>query len=288
VRVATLAGGRFSVRAGVFVLAAGGIENARLLLASDGVMRDGVGNAHDLVGRFFMEHLYVDDAARIAVPPRFAARYATSQRVGPQLVRCALSLSDRTQRDEELSAATFVVTGPPAPARWAGRLRATARRAVASLRSTVTLPVKHVQEQVPNRDSRVVLSRERDRLGSRRADLDWRVSPVDKRVAARSYTILDRALRTAGTGRIVDSRLDDGPDWPVDLRGARHHMGTTRMHTDPKRGVVDGNGRVHGVANLYVTGSSVFPTSGSANPTLTIVALALRLADHLKAVGQKP
>jgi choline dehydrogenase-like flavoprotein len=61
-------------------------------------------------------------------------------------------------------------------------------------------------------------------------------------------------------------------------------MGTTRMHPDPGRGVVDADGRVHGVANLYIAGSSVFPTSGSANPTLTIVALALRLADHLERV----
>jgi choline dehydrogenase-like flavoprotein len=70
--------------------------------------------------------------------------------------------------------------------------------------------------------------------------------------------------------------------WPTSVRGARHHMGTTRMHADPRRGVVDADCRVHGIANLYVAGSSVFPTSGAANPTLTIVALALRLAGHLQ------
>ena len=70
--------------------------------------------------------------------------------------------------------------------------------------------------------------------------------------------------------------------WPTSVRGARHHMGTTRMHADPHRGVVDADCRVHGIANLYVAGSSVFPTSGAANPTLTIVALALRLAGHLQ------
>src|SRR5262249_16440991 len=81
---ATTGGARFSVRAGSFVLATGGIENARLLLASDGVVRGGIGNAHDLVGRTFMEHLYVDDAARIAVQPRFGARYAADQQLGRQ------------------------------------------------------------------------------------------------------------------------------------------------------------------------------------------------------------
>jgi choline dehydrogenase-like flavoprotein len=66
------------------------------------------------------------------------------------------------------------------------------------------------------------------------------------------------------------------------MAGGKHHIGTTRMHADPKQGVVDPDCRIHGLANLYVAGSSVFPTSGYANPTLTIVALALRLADHLK------
>ena len=70
--------------------------------------------------------------------------------------------------------------------------------------------------------------------------------------------------------------------WPVEMTGGRHHMGTTRMHEDAKRGVVNADGRVHGIENLYVAGSSVFPTSGASNPTLTVVALALRLADHLK------
>ena len=66
------------------------------------------------------------------------------------------------------------------------------------------------------------------------------------------------------------------------VAGGAHHMGTTRMHDDPRQGVVDRNSKVHGVDNLYVAGSSVFPTSGAANPTLTLVALTLRLADHLK------
>jgi len=283
IAIATLAGIRVSVRAEAFVLAAGGIENARLLLASDRVARGGIGNAHDLVGRCFMEHLYVDDGARIALHPDVGVRYAAERRIDGRVLRLVLTLSGATQQSERLPGVTFVVgathTFPP---RGPGTVRTALRRAATALRSEVVLPVKHVQEQVPNRDSRVVLSTERDRLGSRRAALDWRVSAIDKQAAARAYPILDRALRTAGVGRVVDTSLDDGPDWPARLRGARHHMGTTRMHANPARGVVDADCRVHGVANLFVAGSSVFPTSGSANPTLTIVALALRLADHLK------
>jgi choline dehydrogenase-like flavoprotein len=87
-----------------------------------------------------------------------------------------------------------------------------------------------------------------------------------------------------GIGRMrID--VDDPEYWPPIVGGGSHHMGTTRMHDDPSRGVVDRNCKVHGIDNLYVTGGSVFPTSGAANPTLTIVALTLRLADHLKSRG---
>ena len=85
----------------------------------------------------------------------------------------------------------------------------------------------------------------------------------------------------AGLGRVQILFEEEGSDWPADLAGGFHHMGTTRMSDDPKQGVVDRDCRVHGMSNLYVAGSSVFTTGGSSNPTMFIVALALRLADHL-------
>ena len=107
-----------------------------------------------------------------------------------------------------------------------------------------------------------------------------------------SVTVEQAAVRTDGPKHDLDvvvilDRIDgDDPEyWPSDVRGGSHHMGTTRMHDDPTQGVVDRNCKVHGIDNLYVIGSSVFPTSGAANPTLTIVALTLRLADHLKSRG---
>lgn len=75
-----------------------------------------------------------------------------------------------------------------------------------------------------------------------------------------------------------------GSEWPAFLSEAWHHMGTTLMHPDPRQGVVDANSKVHGIANLFAAGSGVFPTSGAANPTLTLVALSLRLSDHLKQI----
>jgi choline dehydrogenase-like flavoprotein len=89
-------------------------------------------------------------------------------------------------------------------------------------------------------------------------------------------------LTKFGLGRLVEDPSLDPEGWPVSLSSGMHHMGTTRMHDDPRQGVVDANCRVHDLANLYVAGSSVFPTGGVANPTLTNVALAIRLADHLK------
>jgi choline dehydrogenase-like flavoprotein len=83
-------------------------------------------------------------------------------------------------------------------------------------------------------------------------------------------------------GRLVFHLAEDDSGWPSCMTGGKHHIGTTRMHTDPAQGVVDADCRVHDLTNLFVAGSSVFPTGGYANPTLTIVALAVRLADHLK------
>jgi choline dehydrogenase-like flavoprotein len=138
-----------------------------------------------------------------------------------------------------------------------------------------------VAEQSPNRDSRVALSRERDALGSPRARLDWQVRRADYASIARSLELLAADLGRASRGR-VQLRIV-----PSELRprtqGWSHHMGTTRMHADAKRGVVDPHCRMHSVENLYVAGSSVFPTGGSeGTTTFTLLALTLRLSDHLK------
>jgi choline dehydrogenase-like flavoprotein len=139
-------------------------------------------------------------------------------------------------------------------------------------------------EQAPNPDSRVVLDDERDALGVPRVRLDWRMTELDKRSLLATHGILAKEFGRTGIGRIqIEAWLqDESAGWSDELSGGYHPMGTTRMADDPRRGVVDRHCRVHGLGNLYVAGSSVFPTGGSANPTLTIVALALRLAEHLK------
>jgi choline dehydrogenase-like flavoprotein len=138
------------------------------------------------------------------------------------------------------------------------------------------------QEQAPNPASRVTLNRERDALGMPRVRLDWRLTSLDRRSFRSFYEVLGRELGRSGVGRVRmnDWVTSNDESWPASLGGGWHHMGTTRM--DPKQGVVDANCRVHGVANLSVAGASVYPTAGSANPTLTLVALSLRLSDHLR------
>jgi choline dehydrogenase-like flavoprotein len=136
-------------------------------------------------------------------------------------------------------------------------------------------------EQQPNPQSRISLGSTRDQLGIREVVVDWRLGPEDQSKAAATVRLLGAEVGRAGFGRLRSSFGEDDA-WPKDFAGNEHHMGTTRMHRDPALGVVDENCRMHTVANLYIAGSSVFPTGGAANPTLTIVALATRLADHLK------
>jgi choline dehydrogenase-like flavoprotein len=138
-------------------------------------------------------------------------------------------------------------------------------------------------EQSPHPDNRLTLSTQRDRLGLPLMQLDWKWSDADRRSVARTREIIAADLEASGVGRFHPWVELEGPARPT-FPGIHHPMGATRMHADPQEGVVDEQCRVHGVDNLFVAGSSVFPTGlGYANPTLTIVALAIRLADHLKA-----
>jgi choline dehydrogenase-like flavoprotein len=149
--------------------------------------------------------------------------------------------------------------------------------------------VKHytlesILEPVPDPDSRVTLSDQRDELGMRRVRLTWRVGELEKRTHKRAVELIKQQVESRGLGRLeIDGDpWDDG--WGSRVQSTWHHMGTTRMHSDPKLGVVDENCKVHGIGNLYIAGSSVFSTGGFNMPTINLVALAARLADHVKAL----
>jgi len=132
-------------------------------------------------------------------------------------------------------------------------------------------------EQAPDPNNRVVLSAERDRLGLNKTELHWQLNEIDRRTIQRVKEIWAEEFDKAGLGHLhLETELK------FDKLAIHHHMGTTRMHLDPKQGVVDANCKVHDMTNLFIAGSSTFPTAGYANPTLTIVALAIRLANHVK------
>lgn len=304
---------RFSVKARFYVLATGGIDNARLLLVSSRSQPAGLGNGEGLVGRFFMERLTARTGFIVPTKPDFFERiaYYAQRRVDGTTVGAVLCSSEDAVRREGLLQCAFhlvpdsragcsdgmrgaanVVRAlrrrpiPPGIARQAGiAVRGLADVARARLPrrqdgrpEVVALRVQ--AEQAPNPDSRVSLDRARDAFGLPKARLDWRIGERDRWSIRRAQDLLDAELRARGLGR-VEQRLGD-ESAPVLFLGTFHHMGTTRMHDSPREGVVDRNCRVHGIENLFVTGASVFPTSGFANPTLTVVALALRLADHVK------
>jgi len=138
-------------------------------------------------------------------------------------------------------------------------------------------------EQIPNPESRVTLSDEKDALGLRRVRLKWQLSDLDKYGIRRAHELLALEVGRSGFGRLRFELPEHEEEILHGAGGGNHHLGTTRMSEDPKTGVVDADCRLYGLHNFYVAGSSVFPTGGSANPTLTIVALSLKLADHLKA-----
>jgi choline dehydrogenase-like flavoprotein len=131
----------------------------------------------------------------------------------------------------------------------------------------------------PNPDNRVTLSDQRDALGMPRLALDAKPGELERRSIFAATRSLATRLGAQLRGRL---RLDLDPADPwAGLAPAQHPSGTTRMHEDPRQGVVDANCRVHGLANLFVAGSSVFPSCGHARPTWTLLALSLRLAEHV-------
>lgn len=302
---ACLNGKKFSVRAKLYILALGAIEIPRLLLLSNKVRKAGLGNQHDLVGRFFMEHphlwsgIYIPSSDRIF---RSTGLYKVHERNGVSIMG-KLTLSEEVLRKERLlnyctslharmcpdpiDGRSGGKGGAPAKAEHPGGLMddlgVITRSVVSRIKGQKKIrafQLNHMSEQMPNPDSRVTLGEELDALGQRRAQLDWRLTALDMRTIIRAQEIIDEELRKAGLGRLHIEMKDETP--PHNLTGGWHHMGTTRMHPDPRKGVVDEQSRVHGISNLFIAGPSVFPTCGYANPVLTTIALTLRLADHVK------
>ncbi len=281
IRLRCLSGTELQVRAANVVLATGGIENARLLLLSTQHAPGGLGNRHGWVGRCFMEHPRDTACGLVPRAPDFVERsafYALHETPSGGVMG-RLALTEAALADKRLlnASVTLLLPDPVQRSPVRNALRALI---IERLRWMRPAPVRLLLnlEQAPDPANGVSLGTGRDALGLPLPRIEWRWRDTDQRQLERLRALLAAAMESAGLGLFISTpgaRPD--PD-------AHHHLGTTRMHPDERYGVVDADGRVHGTDNLFIAGSSVFPTGGYANPTLTIVALAIRLADHLKSL----
>ncbi|MEE2720233.1 MAG: GMC family oxidoreductase [Pseudomonadota bacterium] len=330
IAVRSLKGKTAHIRARHYIIACGGMENARLLLDSNDVTSDGVGNSRGLVGRYFMDHLYDTIGALLVSerPQKILDQYAETvpdkpshplAGKEPTMFQPIFSASEAAQNRNKAGGVIVMLRGE-----WArpdegidavyqaihdqnrevtGEYGDHLLDILFNLDTSLTemksyMQGKHpdhmpvlfaIAEQAPNRDSRITLSDQRDALGRPRAHIDWQLSETDLRTFAQMPRLLAREFGRLGIGRVhVSPWLDEDAiylyrkDFSRVLEPGRHHSGTTRMASDPAKGVVNAECRLFDVENISIAGSSVFPTIGYANPTLTIVALALRLAEHLK------
>jgi choline dehydrogenase-like flavoprotein len=295
--VATFAGNRFRVEADRYVLATGGIEVPRLLLASNRVAPQGLGNATDLVGRFFTEHPAIRcgpiafgvplDALDAYAGQGYEVPLATGGR-GVVHARATVRLTEQGQsRHEVLNAYGMLEVIEPEELEAAGDEQVSWPQVGELLKlqgagDTTIARIWISLEQLPQADSRLRLGRERDELGVPRVVLDWRHHPLERDTGVALIRALGAELGHTSSGRAAVRYQGVGPQ-ELAFSVSSHHMGTTKMATDPAHGVVDPDCRVHGVSNLFVAGSAVYPTVGCSNPTFTLIALALRLADHIEA-----
>ncbi len=340
VTLRTLDGKEMTVEADHHVIAAGGIETARLLLASQGRDPRGIGNGHDLVGRNYMCHIAGTIGELHFSGPKDTVWHGYERAWDGVYCRRRMALRPEVQRAQGIGNAVVRLHHPrlPDPAHGRGILSAIflakpfisyeySKRLHGEAPVTAGLMLRHAlnilrepfgtagfllnwvrvrtlaarkfpslivsprnnrfsldvhAEQMPNPDSRIMLSNHVDPFGKPQARVDWRYLPQDLETVRVTLATLQREVAAWGGGSLV---YDEARIAEAMLReGAYggHHIGTARMGASPEEGVVDADCRVFGTDNLYLAGSAVFPTSSQANPTLTIVAMALRLAAHLK------
>ena len=324
--------GMLRFKAGAFILACGGVENSRLLLASNHQRSSGLGNEHDNVGRYFMDHPYLTpgywrpSSAVTKIPlsliENFAAlaagdcaahavytlnetvrrsesllgcggyficmeNYETSSRYFSRGSQALVALADKVKRhrlpDNDMPGLISDLLKDP------GSVLSTLQGRVHSVLKKQTRYALRLQvEASPLRHSRITLTTDKDAAGIPEPCINWQMCADDWRSVDRFRQVFAEAIESQGLGQLIDDTSVTADGWPSSMQGGKHHMGGTRMHDDQRLGVVDKHLRVHSLPNCYVTGSSVFPTGSWVNPTLTLTALTIRLADHLKQSGQQP
>lgn len=302
-------GEKSRIEAGLFIVAAGGLETPRLLMNSGKAAGQGAEN----VGRYFSTHPKADMAVlhlNKGMPLSFPLFTDNTPEDGIGRERHGLGLSAQTQRDcgilnhyvqlfplmefkatrlfEKIKGSAVLksqfldknaVMKGLLPAlglfiyEMIGRLAGLQKK-------TRIFMLRGFLDQIPNPENRVQLSAQTDRHGLPKVDVSWHFSAEDRKNTLDFFARLDEYFRRAGLGYVEYAKMKDMTDWPL-VGIHSHFMGTTRMGKAPERSVTDGDARVHGVENLYISGPSLFPTYGYANPVFTIAALGLRLADHI-------
>ncbi len=319
--IRSLAGKTGTAKARFYIICCGGIETARLLLASDRTEQHGVGNKNDLVGRYFQDHVHIwyDDIVakdRKQLQNSYESFFVRAQKYAPLIV-----LGERLQAEKQLlrmhGTIIFWMEADSSVAALKTLFRAARGRTLPPFNETRHLLgnaladpgellgiiyryciqkragtpkrgrvyLAALSEMAPNPNNRITLSDVRDQLGMRRCRIDWRPGELERRTACEYIRTIASEFAQLGVGSYDLNQvaaLDDKVSWVQMATDNSHHMGTTRMHESDKFGVVDANCRVHGIDNLYIGSSAVFPSSGSAYPTLTILALCIRVADRVK------
>lgn len=273
----SLDGDAVRVEAGRFVLALGGIENARLLLNLRGdAAADGEGIYSPHLGRHFADHYGLRPGVVLAPADLVYRRFADDdgRSLMPVLTPAPRDLADGSMQNHCL----MLEPQPAGPAPGRGYAGQSALGFADG--EYWAYNVQMILEPRPHPESRIEPTDQRCELGLRRVRLEWRMYEEDVASAQALFRRIGQELGRLGLGR-VRRTLHDDEELRRNFNGANHHMGTTRMANDPREGVADANARVHGCDNLYLAGSSLFPRYGHANPTLTIVALGVRLAHHL-------
>ena len=318
-------------QASVFILACGGVENSRLLLASNTQHVDGLGNEYDNVGRYFMDHPYLtpgywQPSSAVDKTPLSLIENFSALATGDRGAHAVYTLSETIRRSESLlgcggyfiqmedyqTTPRYFSRGSQAlvaltdklkrqrlpdndTPRLLGDLLRDSRSALSTLQGRLhALRKKQPRyalrlqvEASPLRHSRITLTNKKDAAGVPEPCVNWQMHKDDWRSVDRFRQVFAQAIKGQGVGRLVDDFSVTDKGWPSSMQGGKHHLGGTRMHNDKRLGVVDKHLRVHSLQNCYVTGSSVFPTGSWVNPTLTLTALTIRLADHLKTTDSR-
>ena len=338
--VTNIDGKKAKVKAHKYILATGAIANARIMLYSNQINPDGIGNEHDNVGRYFMQHPHVDIAEivpddktdRETLDNILGGKQLPEEKYQGVITQVGLRLSSAQQKQEKVLNGSLICRKGASfdspqhllvamakrlkrgelPDRFLDKLwyllknsgelaefipealREGIEPALKKTTSKDSILVQARIEQSPSRESRIMLSNEKDSLGLPGLVTKWQLNELDRRSMKILATKLGIEVGRRGLGRLrfaewfqnFDIQDNSPANWHPGMWGGFHHMGTTRMSDDPTQGVVDHNCKVHNMDNLFIAGSSVFTTSGYANPTLTLLALSYRLVDHLKGTLQ--